>query len=52
MLIPTLSKIKEWRQSGRMRRRDEIFWAGDVKMYDAWLYIVEQRVEKWQKNKK
>ena len=52
MKIPTLEKIQEWRKSGRMRRTDEVFWEGDKKIYDAWLYAVEKRVEQWQKNKK
>jgi hypothetical protein len=51
MKVPTLEKIQEWRKSGKMRRTDEIFWEGDRKLYDFWLYCVEDRVKKWQKNK-
>jgi len=52
MKVPTIETIKKLKESGRMRKRDEIFWEGDHKMYYFWLHTVEQRIEKWQKNKK
>ena len=46
MKWPKTETIKKWRESGRMRRSDEIFWEGDRKIYDCWLYAVIQRLEK------
>jgi len=46
MKWPTTQKIKDWRNSGKMKRSDEIFWNGDRKVYDLWLSMVIDRLEK------
>ena len=46
MKWPTTQKIKDWKNSGKMRRTDDIFWAGDRKVYDLWLSMVIDRLEK------
>jgi len=51
MKIPSLQSIQELRNSGKMRKRDEIFWEGDKKSYDFWLGCVEDRIIKWQEKK-
>jgi hypothetical protein len=48
MKIPSLQSIQELRNSGKMRKRDEIFWEGDKKSYDFWLGCVVDRIVKWQ----
>ena len=48
MKIPSLQSIQELRNSGKMRKRDEMFWEGDKKSYDFWLDCVVDRIVKWQ----
>lgn len=51
MKWPKIETIKKWRESGRMRRSDEIFWDGDRKLYDFWLHCVEDRIKNGKKTK-
>ena len=46
MKWPKLETIVKWKESGRMRRTDDLFWAGDKKQYDFWLSCVVTRLEK------
>jgi hypothetical protein len=46
MKWPEISKIKDWKKSGRLRLKDEKFWEGDNKQNDFWLSIVIDRLEK------
>ena len=46
MIWPSIQKIKELKYSGKMRKSDEKFWEGDRKIYDLWLSMVIDRLEK------